>query len=109
VEYEPSILSALRPVFTPGTGTTAISLVVENFGLVTSKPETLKLQVQGPDGLKEIAAGTIGPIQSYGKLTLQLSTSYPFEKGREYEFAITISDADPSAPLFMFKAIPVPE
>lgn len=105
VEYEPSILSALRPEFTQGTGKTTISMVVENFGLVTSKPETLKLQVQSPDGLKEIAAGTVSPIQPYGKLAVQLSTFYAFEKGREYEFFISLSDAAPSAPPFRFKAI----
>jgi hypothetical protein len=107
-EYEPGTLSALRPVFSPGNGNTAITGVVENFGLVTSKPETWKLQVQSPEGLKEIAAGTIAPIQSYGKLTLQLSTTYAFEKGTEYEFLISISDAAPSAPAFRFKATPLP-
>lgn len=108
MDYEPGILSALRPVFTPGTGETAISIVVENFGLVTSKPENLKLQVVSPEGLQEIAAGAIAPIQSYGKLTLQLSTAYPFEKGKEYEFLIAISDAGPSTPTFGYKATPLP-
>jgi hypothetical protein len=108
VEYEPSILSALRPVFSPGTGTTAISVTVENFGLATSQPATMKLQLQSPEGLKEIAAGTVSPIQPYGKLALQLNTTFPFEKGREYEFVLSLSDADPSAPPFKFKAIPLP-
>lgn len=108
VEYEPGILSALRPVFSPGTSTTAISVIVENFGMATSQPATLKLQLQSPEGVKEIATGTISPIQSYGKLALQLNTTYPFEKGREYEFVLSLSDADPSAPPFKFKAIPLP-
>lgn len=108
VAYEPGILSALRPVFSPGTGTTGINVIVENFGLSTSQPATLKFQLQSPEGLKEIATGTISPIQPYGKLTVQLSTVYPFEKGREYELLIIISDVDPLAPPFRFKAIPVP-
>jgi hypothetical protein len=107
-DYEPGILSALRPVFSPGTSTTAISVAVENFGLAVSQPATLKLLVESPEGLKEIATGTISPIQPYGKLALQLNTRYPFEKGREYEFVLLLSDADPSAPPFRFKAIPLP-
>jgi hypothetical protein len=101
-------LSALRPVFSPGTGTTAISIIVENFGLSASQPATLKLQLQSPEGVKEIATGTISPIQPYGKLTVQLNSAFPFEKGREYEFVLSLSDADPSAAPFKFKAIPLP-
>ena len=50
-------------------------------------------------------SGTVSPIQPYGKLALQLNTTFPFEKGREYEFVLSLSDADPSAPPFKFKAI----
>ncbi len=106
VQYEPGILSALRPVFIKEMNSTSISIPVENFGLTTSLPANLVIQVKTPDGLKEIGKSSVSPIQPYGKLTLQLSTAYPFEKGREYELEIIISDAVPTTPPFVVKAIP---
>lgn len=106
VQYEPGILSALRPVFSKEMNSTSISIPIENFGLTTSLPANLVIRVKTPDGLKEIGKSSVSPIQPYGKLTLQLSTAYPFEKGREYELEITMSDAAPTAPPFVVKTIP---
>ncbi|MFI3288970.1 MAG: glycoside hydrolase family protein [Rikenellaceae bacterium] len=64
VNFEPAILSARRPTINGST----MSVVVENFGLHTSKESTLTISVDG----ESIAISKVDPIEPYAAQTVEI-------------------------------------
>lgn len=108
VQYDNSILSTDKPVFTVmGTGTD-MTLNVENFGLSTSKTSTLSIKVSSKGGLtRELGTTELPPLEPYGKKQVKLSSSMVFEKGKTYNFEIRIRTIDGIESSFDFKDIPL--
>ena len=105
VSYNDPILSARMPVFAPDGRN--ITIEVENFGQVTSKPAVLKLE-QLKDGKKTAIGQTkLSPLAPYGKTKVTLSGKTNSGKEEVCDFILTIRTTDNVVSTFNFQAAPV--
>lgn len=105
VSYNDPILSARMPVF--ATDGRNMTVEVENFGQVTSKPAVLKLE-QLKDGKKTLIGQTKLPsLAPYGKTKVTLSGKADFRKEEACDFILTIRTTDNVVSTFSFQTTPV--
>ncbi|MCL3854606.1 glycoside hydrolase family protein [Parabacteroides sp. GYB001] len=105
VSYNDPILSARMPEFI--SGGQDIKIVVENFGQVASKPAVLKLEQLQDGNRKEIGQAKVASLTPYGKTNATLSTKTKFEKGKAYDFLLTIRTSDNVVSTYSFQTSPV--
>lgn len=104
ISYNDPILSARMPVFTADGRNMTIE--VENFGQVTSKPAVLKLE-QLKDGKKtEIGQIKLPSLAPYGKTKVTLSGKSNFSKEEAGNFILTIRTTDNIVSTFSYQATP---
>lgn len=104
ISYNDPILSARMPVFTADGRN--ITIEVENFGQVTSKPAVLKLE-QLKDGKKtEIGQTKLPSLAPYGKTKVTLSGKSNFSKEEVGNFILTIRTTDNIVSTFSYQAPP---
>lgn len=105
ISYNDPILSARMPVFAADGRN--ITIEVENFGQVTSKPAVLKLE-QLKDGKKtEIGQTKLPSLAPYGKTKVTLSGKSNFSKGEAGDFILTIRTTDNVVSTFSYQATPI--
>lgn len=105
ISYNDPILSARMPVFTADGRN--ITIEVENFGQVTSKPAILKLE-QLKDGKKtEIGQTKLPSLAPYGKTKVTLSGKSNFSKEEAGNFILTIRTTDNIVSTFSYQATPI--
>lgn len=101
ISYNDPILSARMPVFAADGRNMTIE--VENFGQVTSKPAILKLE-QLKDGKKtEIGQTKLPSLAPYGKTKVTLSGKSNFSKEEAGNFILTIRTTDNVVSTFSFQ------
>ena len=101
ISYNDPILSARMPVF--ASDSPDISVVVENFGQVVSKKAVLKLE-QVQDGKRKIVGQTkLSSLVPYGKTNVILTNKIKFEKGKAYDFVLTIRTSDNVVSTYSFQ------
>lgn len=104
ISYNDPILSARMPVFTADGRN--ITIEVENFGQVTSKPAVLKLE-QLKDGKKtEIGQTKLPSLAPYGKTKVTLSGKSNFSKEEAGNFILTIRTTDNIVSTFTYQTTP---
>lgn len=104
VSYNDPILSARMPVFAADGRNMTIE--VENFGQVTSKPAVLKLE-QLKDGKKtEIGQTKLPSLAPYGKTKVTLSGKSNFSKEEAGNFILTIRTTDNIVSTFSYQTTP---
>ena len=102
ISYNDPILSARMPVFAADGRNMTIE--VENFGQITSKPAILKLE-QLKDGKKtEIGQTKLPSLAPYGKTKVTLSGKSNFSKEEAGNFILTIRTTDNVVSTFSFQA-----
>lgn len=105
ISYNDPILSARMPVFTADDRNMTIE--VENFGQVTSKPAVLKLE-QLKDGKKtEIGQTKLPSLAPYGKTKVTLSGKSNFSKEEAGNFILTIRTTDNIVSTFSYQTTPI--
>ena len=104
ISYNDPILSARMPVFTADGRNMTIE--VENFGQVTSKPAVLKLE-QLKDGKQtEIGQTKLPSLAPYGKTKVTLSGKSNFSKEEAGNFILTIRTTDNIVSTFSYQTTP---
>ncbi|KKB49666.1 hypothetical protein HMPREF1212_02825 [Parabacteroides sp. HGS0025] len=104
VSYNDPILSARMPVFAADGRNMTIE--VENFGQITSKPAVLKLK-QLKDGKKtEIGQTKLPSLAPYGKTKVTLSGKSNFSKEEAGNFILTIRTTDNIVSTFTYQTTP---
>ncbi|MCD8134438.1 MAG: glycoside hydrolase family protein [Parabacteroides gordonii] len=104
ISYNDPILSARMPVFAADGRNMTIE--VENFGQVTSKPAVLKLE-QLKDGKKtEIGQTKLPSLAPYGKTKVTLSGKSNFSKEETSNFILTIRTTDNVVSTFSYQTTP---
>lgn len=104
ISYNDPILSARMPVFAADGRNMTIE--VENFGQVTSKPAVLKLE-QLKDGKKtEIGQTKLPSLAPYGKTKVTLSGKSNFSKEEAGNFILTIRTTDNIVSTFSYQTTP---
>lgn len=104
ISYNDPILSARMPVFTADGRNMTIE--VENFGQVTSKPAILKLE-QLKDGKQtEIGQTKLPSLAPYGKTKVTLSGKSNFSKEEAGNFILTIRTTDNIVSTFTYQTTP---
>ena len=105
ISYNDPILSARMPVFAADGRNMTIE--VENFGQVTSKPAILKLE-QLKDGKKtEIGQTKLPSLAPYGKTKVTLSGKSNFSKEEAGNFILTIRTTDNIVSTFSYQTTPI--
>lgn len=105
ISYNDPILSARLPVF--ASDSQDIHVVVENFGQVASGPAVLKLEQLQDGNRKEIGQTKLTSLSPYGKTNVTLTSKIKFEKGKAYDFVLTIRTSDDVVSTFTFQTTPV--
>ena len=105
ISYNDPILSARLPVF--ASDSQNINVVVENFGQVASGPAVLKLEQLQDGNRKEIGQTKLTSLSPYGKTNVTLTPKIKFEKGKAYDFVLTIRTSDDVVSTFTFQTTPV--
>jgi len=105
ISYNDPILSARLPVF--ASDSQDIHVVVENFGQVASGPAVLKLEQLQDGNRKEIGQTKLTSLSPYGKTNVTLTPKIKFEKGKAYDFVLTIRTSDDVVSTFTFQTTPV--
>ena len=91
VDYAPPILSARKPVI---KGSTALKVLVDNYGLKTSGESKLELYLVEGEKQRLIAHTDIPAVKSYEQVELTLSTSEQLQEGQTYHFMIRIKSGN---------------
>lgn len=105
ISYNDPILSARMPVFAADGRNMTIE--VENFGQITSKPAILKLE-QLKDGKQtEIGQTKLPSLAPYGKTKVTLSGKSNFSKEEASDFILTIRTTDNVVSTFSYQATPI--
>lgn len=105
ISYNDPILSARMPVFAADGRNMTIE--VENFGQVTSKPAILKLE-QLKDGKQtEIGQTKLPSLAPYGKTKVTLSGKSNFSKEEAGNFILTIRTTDNIVSTFSYQTTPI--
>lgn len=105
VSYNDPILSARMPEFI--SDGQDIKIVVENFGQVASKPAVLTLEQFQDGNRKEIGQTKVASLAPYSKTNVTLSANTKFEKGKAYDFLLTIRTSDNVVSTYSFQITPV--
>ncbi|MCS2892655.1 glycoside hydrolase family protein [Parabacteroides faecis] len=105
ISYNDPILSARLPVF--ASDSQDIHVVVENFGQVASGPAVLKLEQLQDGSRKEVGQTKLISLSPYGKTNVTLTPIIKFEKGKAYDFVLTIRTSDDVVSTFTFQTTPV--
>ena len=105
ISYNDPILSARLPVF--ASDSQDIHVVVENFGQVAPGPAVLKLEQLQDGNRKEIGQTKLTSLSPYGKTNVRLTPKIKFEKGKAYDFVLTIRTSDDVVSTFTFQTTPV--
>ena len=84
-----------------------INVVVENFGQVASGPAVLKLEQLQDGSRKEVGQTKLISLSPYGKTNVTLTPKIKFEKGKAYDFVLTIRTSDNVVSTFTFQTTPV--
>lgn len=109
VNYNPPVLSARLPVFSPSTNGFNLDVEVQNFGEVPSAKATLKLEYEDNGKMSVIGAVTLPALNPYEKTNVKLSCGNLFEKGKEYIFLTTIQSKQQNTFTNTLKSVPVKE
>lgn len=105
VSYNDPILSARMPIVSPDSQD--MNVVVENFGQVASKPAVLKLELLQDGNRKEVGQAKLSSLNPYGKTNVSLPGKMKFEKGKAYDFVLTIRTKDNVISTFSYHCEPI--
>lgn len=109
VDYLEPALSACAPAFTTTSNGFDIDIEVQNFGQVTSGKSSIKIELCNDKENKTIATGKVSALAPYQKAQINLSCGKIFEKGKEYNFCITMLSGKKVASTFNLTMKPVKE
>lgn len=101
ISYNDPILSARMPVF--ASDSPDISVVVENFGQIASAPAVLTLEQLQDGNRKAIGQAELTSLAPYGKTNVTLTNKIKFEKGKTYDFVLTIRTSDNVVSTYSFQ------
>lgn len=101
ISYNNPILSARLPVF--ASDSPDISVVVENFGQIASAPAVLTLEQLQDGNRKAIGQAELTSLAPYGKTNVTLTNKIKFEKGKTYDFVLTIRTSDNVVSTYSFQ------
>ena len=101
ISYNDPILSARMPVF--ASDSPDISVVVENFGQIASAPAVLTLEQLQDGNRKAIGKAELTSLAPYGKTNVTLTNKIKFEKGKTYDFVLTIRTSDNVVSTYSFQ------
>ena len=101
ISYNDPILSARMPVF--ASDSPDISVVVENFGQIASAPAVLTLEQLQDGNRKAIGQAELTSLDPYGKTNMTLTNKIKFEKGKTYDFVLTIRTSDNVVSTYSFQ------
>lgn len=101
VSYNDPILSARMPVF--ASNGQEMTIEVENFGQTASKAAVLTLECLQDGSSKEVGKAKLSSLTPYSKTNVSLTAKQKFEKGKEYDFVITIRTKDDVVSTFSFR------
>jgi len=90
VNYEEPILSARAPVFTEVGKRLAGKIEVQNFGQVRAQQASLKIAYKKNGEYIPLASAVIPMLKPYEKIELSFSGKDILERGKEYDFLISI-------------------
>jgi hypothetical protein len=90
LEYIEPAFSARKPVITPKDNGFDITVEVQNFGQVASKPADFKIVYRRNDQEVEVATGKVGALKPFEKTTVELSCGKIFEAGVSYDLKVII-------------------
>ena len=105
VSYNDPILSARMPVF--ASDSRNINVVVENFGQVASQKAFLLLEQLQDGKRKVVGQAKLSPLVPYGKTGMTLTNQMTFEKGKAYDFILTIRTSDNVVSTYNFRTTPI--
>lgn len=80
-----------------------ISVVVENFGQIASAPAVLTLEQLQDGNRKAIGQAGLTSLAPYGKTNVTLTNKIKFEKGKTYDFVLTIRTSDNVVSTYSFQ------
>jgi hypothetical protein len=109
IEYIEPILSARLPVFSPVGNGFVHGIEVQNFGQVASEQTMLKLEYETDGKLTTIGTIAVPPLNPYEKTNVRINNAIPFEKGKEYRFAVTIQSKKQKDSTLSLRTVPVKE
>lgn len=101
ISYNDPILSARMPEFV--SDSPDISVVVENFGQVASAPAVLTLEQLQDGNRKALGQAELTSLAPYGKTNVTLPRKIKFEKGKTYDFVLTIRTSDNVVSTYSFQ------
>lgn len=84
-----------------------MAVVVENFAQVRSQSAVLKLELIQNEEKKEIGKVKLSSLAPYAKTNVTLPNKVEFERGKSYDFLLTIRTADDVVSSFNFAMVPV--
>ena len=90
MHYLEPILSARAPIFHEEGAEISCRVEVQNFGQVASSETSLKVELRQEGKLVSIAAGTVGALEPYEKVELQLPVKHRFVQGTAYDFVVSL-------------------
>lgn len=105
ISYNDPILSARMPVF--ALDGQDMNIVVENFGQVKSQSAVLTLEWLQNENKRKIGQTKVSSLAPYEKTNVVLSSEMKFEKGKTYDFVLTIRTTDDVVSSYTFQAVPI--
>lgn len=90
IDYIEPILSARAPVFSKSDNGWKGNIEVQNFGQVDSPKASIKIEYKQNGEMIKVASAVVPSLSPYEKTDIEFTASAPFEKGRDYDFVITV-------------------
>jgi len=106
--YLEPALSARLPRLTETASGCRIAVEVQNFGQVASQPADLRIMCRTDGREVELAAGTIPPLASFEKTTVELTCSERFKAGVSHDVKVIIHPDARKPVILQGKTTPVP-
>lgn len=107
VNYNPAILSPVKPSFSLRDGKMEFHAEIENFGQVPSQGADFELVLMDGDKSPTLARTSIsGVMVPYASKELTLTMDYSFEPGKQYRFKLLIKGRDGWKSSFEFTETP---
>lgn len=93
INYDEPVLSARMPVFASDTKDMAVNINIQNFGCANSQKARVEVFYLKDKQKIKIGSTDVPPLKAYGETDVTLTYKELLEKGKEYDFIITITGA----------------
>ncbi|WP_225587001.1 glycoside hydrolase family protein [Algoriphagus sp. Y33] len=101
VDYNPAILSTGKPV----VGQNTITVPIENFGQVKSKPSEIKVWVVNGEDSILLAKGKSKSLEPFDLHHIKLDNLIPLQKGESIDLRISVSSKNAQEEVFQISAV----